>query len=284
MYPQLRRIRLRPNPLEITNVSAKTEKQYLKTVTEGYMNRRHHFQTGKMEKDKLVRIKNYKQNSNNLETLEREIENHFKNVITSPDIELLQVFYEYLSNKTDLLSIEYRCLCWLDMVHNYPNGLNKPFLNEPVSIEINDFIKEYLISRKRTELFDSLIDFIADRTEQLNSDYMTVLIGGSFTDLSIESPNDIDLGIIEPNNIDKQNTDFNEYYLYATGLIPDGLDVEFLPESLDISSFKVYSRLVALGNNAEIKEKEEMRVSSNSFEPRKIIKLKIKTKSQQRNV
>jgi len=237
-----------------------------------------------MEKDKLVRIKNYKQNSNNLETLEREIENHSKNVITSPDIELLQVFYEYLSNKTDLLGIEYRCLCWLDMAHNYPNGLNKPFLNEPVSIEINDFIKEYLISRKRTELFNSLIDFIADRTEQLNYDYMTVLIGGSFTDLNIESPNDIDLGIIESNNIDKQNTDFNEYYLYATGLIPDGLDVEFLPESLDISSFKVYSRLVALGNNAEIKEKEEMRVSSNSFVPRKIIKLKIKTKCQQRSV
>ena len=113
---------------------------------------------------------------------------------------------------------------------------------------------------------------------------MTVLIGGSFTDLNIESPNDIDLGIIEPNNIDKQNTDFNEHYLYATGLIPDGLDVEFLPESLDISSFKVYSRLVALGNNAEIKEKEEMRVSSNSFVPRKIIKLKIKTKCQQRSV
>lgn len=31
MYPLLRRIRLRPNTLGIANVSAKTEKQYLKT-------------------------------------------------------------------------------------------------------------------------------------------------------------------------------------------------------------------------------------------------------------
>tara|TARA_R110001606_G_C15377883_1_gene650124 strand:+ start:2132 stop:2830 length:699 start_codon:yes stop_codon:yes gene_type:complete len=231
-----------------------------------------------MENDKWERIRNYKQNSNNLDSLENEIQNHFQNIITNPNIELLQVFYEYLSNKNNLQGIEYRCLCWLDMIYNLPTDLNKPFLNEPVFMEISEFKKEYLISERRIELFNLLNDFVSDKMEQSNLDNLIILIGGSFTDLNIEKPNDMDLGIIKPDNLDEHNTDFNEYFQYALKSIPKELDIEFLPKSLDKSSFKVFSRIVALGNNAEIKEKLELKVNTNSFEPRKIVKLKIKTK------
>ena len=229
-----------------------------------------------MEQDKLDRIRNYKQNSINLETLENEIQNHFQNIITNPNIELLKIFYEYLISKNDFQGIEYRCLCWLDMIYKFPNDLNKPFLNEPVSMELNEFENKYSTSKKRKELLNLLIEFSLDKIKQSNLDYLTILIGGSFTDLNIEMPNDIDLGIIKPNNLDEYNTDFNEYFLYASNSIPKGLDIEFLPESLDKSSFKVFSRIIALGNNAEIKEKSEVKIKLNSFKSREIIELKCK--------
>lgn len=232
-----------------------------------------------MEQDKLERIRNYKQNSINLETLKNEIQNHYQNIITNPNIELLEIFYEYLINKNNFQGIEYRCLCWLDMIYNFPSNINKPFLNEPVSMELNEFKNKYSISKKRKELINLLIGFSSDKIKQSNLDYLTILIGGSFTDLNIEIPNDIDLGIIKPNNLDEYNTDFNEYFLYFSNSIPNGLDIFFLPESLDKSSFKVFSSIIALGNNAEIKEKSEVKIKSNSFKSRKIIELKIKRNS-----
>ncbi|WP_055446240.1 DUF6932 family protein [Lacinutrix mariniflava] len=228
-----------------------------------------------MEKEKWDRIKNYKLNSINLNSLENEIQNHFQNIILNPNIKLLKIFYEYLHTKNNLLGIEYRCLCWLDMIYNFPTNLNKPFLNEPVYMELGDFKNKYMITNKRTELLNILIDFISDKKKQSNLDYMTVLIGGSFTDLDIKLPNDIDLVIIKPNNLEQYNTDFNATYLYASNSIPKGLDIEFLPESLDKSSFKIFSRIIALGNNAEIKEKSKLHINSNSFKLRKIVELKI---------
>lgn len=113
------------------------------------------------------------------------------------------------------------------------------------------------------------------KKEQSDSDYLKVIIGGSFTDEDNNCPNDIDFAILTPSNIEEYDTDFNEVYLYQSDLIPKGLDLGFLPESLDKKSFKVFSRIIALGNKAEISDKLELQITSNSFSPRKIIELKL---------
>ena len=228
-----------------------------------------------MENEKFDGIKNYHENLNNLDTLEGEIQNHFENIIPNPDIELLKTFHTFLTDKTQLQGIEYRCLCWLNMIFDFPIEINKPFLSKPIKLDLKEFKRTYLNSEKRMQLFQLLWDFILEKKMQSNSYYIKVIIGGSFTDENNNFPNDIDLGILKPDNIEESDTNFNEIFLYKANLIPKGLDLEFLPESLDKTSFKVFSRLVALGNKTEIRDKLELQLISNSFEPRKIIELKL---------
>jgi len=210
-----------------------------------------------------------------LDKIEEEIQNHYEDIIPNPDIELLKIFHKFLSEKDTLQGIEYRCLCWLNMLYDFPTKLNKPFLTKPINLDLKEFKSTFLNSEKRIQLFQLLNDFISEKKEQSNSNYLKVIIGGSFTDEDNNSPNDIDLGILKPNNLEEFDTNFNEIFLYQANLIPKGLDLEFLPESLDKTSFKVFSRIIALGNDAKIKDKLKIQITSNSFRQRKIIELKL---------
>lgn len=220
-----------------------------------------------MESDRLSIIKNYRNSPESEGLLKREINCYFSDYEKEENEQVLEIAFEYLSNKTEFESIEYRFLCWLSEFHSKNTSLNKPNIPNPKDIDRVDFENYFLKSQKRKSLYESLKKLIEIIKERIKMDNLEIIIGGSFTETGIFEPNDIDVVILTPPD------SIHENYLYAANMVPDGVDVKILPIDYEINKFKAYSNLTHLGNKATNKNKE--RIKNNNFNKREIYKITI---------
>ncbi|SIT83592.1 DUF6932 family protein [Pontibacter indicus] len=184
--------------------------------------------------------------------IQKEIESHFRIYDKEIDKQFLKNAYDYLSPKDFVEGIEYRFLCWLNHIYKYPIKLNPPFIQSPEFLQLEIFKSKYLFSDRREAIFSTLEQFILERKEKYKLNSIIVNIGGSFTDLNKENPNDIDCAILVPTDLyNKDYDDLEETYLYAIREIPQGLDIKFFQDDYNLNKFKAYSNIVCLGNKAQ---------------------------------
>jgi hypothetical protein len=208
-----------------------------------------------------------------LDYLGKLMNNHFKNYYPTPEKEFLNDAYKLLSSSDKLSGFDYRFLCWLNMVFGFKSDINLPYIMPPKLIDFYTFNNTYLFSTHRLALFETFSSFI-QRLKNHTLEKIEILIGGSFTDYNFENPNDIDIAIIIPPGYEDDDL-FNEAYLYTFNKIPKGIDVVFLPKELEITSFKVFSRLMCLGNKAKFTDKMNVSFENNIFTERDIIKIEL---------
>lgn len=227
-----------------------------------------------MGKDELEYFRNYQDDPMAKHLLLKEIANQGRNYIADPDKQFIKIAYEYLSAESNLNGYEYRFLCWLNFNFDLDIKLNLPSIESPKLVNLFSFKESYLFSDRRHILYESLLDYIKGLKERTQLKDVFVLIGGSFTDTNVDAPNDIDIAILTPCGFEDSD-EFNENYQPTHELIPEGVDMVFLPEELKLSSFKVFSRIMCLGNKADFTDKMGKSLTNNSFVGRDILKLKL---------
>lgn len=234
------------------------------------------FITITMDKEDLELISNYASSEEAMGSLLREQRSHSENFIPEPNKSFLKIAYEYVSEKSNCEGVDHRFLCWLKIRHNYSIDINLPHFSVIKQMELDAFRKSYLFTNERQKLFETLCEFISTRKELTMVDSISVLIGGSFSDMEIAIPNDIDIAMLIPEGYNKDLC-FNEFSLRANRMIPRGIDLSCIPENLNQDSFKVFSRLVILSNNAKFKDSALNFdfLNSNKFKPRDIVQISI---------
>lgn len=226
-----------------------------------------------MEQDILDKIKLYKSDVEALDLLCKEINNIFLNYDYDPNGEFLEIAYEFLINKDRLEGIEYRFLCWLNVIYKKNITITLPTLATPVLIKKDSFFERFVNSDYRRDLFEALEGYIRNLKAITRVENFDILIGGSFTDSAIKRPNDIDLVLLVPKaHID--NPILSEGYQYAFKAVPGRVDIKFLPIDYNFDKFKAFSNIICLGNFAEFKDKDGQ-VKDNTFVKRTIFRIVI---------
>lgn len=183
--------------------------------------------------------------------------------------------YKYLLDKNEYcFAVEYRFACWLKAIMNYDLRITLPSIPEISDICLHDFYEKYIFNENRKLLFESFKKFIHSHVEFQDLEFQ-VLIGGSFTDIKISNPTDIDL-IIEIPEEKYHNTPFFNNEKNNCGKIRAELklDVKFLPIGYKMTNFKAYSNLICLGNNAKYKKDGDC-FTHNNFIKRPVVRIQI---------
>lgn len=226
-----------------------------------------------MSDEQLSEMRNFNTDLNGVELIKRNIQNHFQNYDHKTNNEFYEIAYEYLKSKNEYLGIEYRFLCWLDQVFNYDIELIKPTLVTPVVLNHSEFESKYVFRDTRRMLYDNLFNVI--QVIKLNWDIsnFSILIGGSFSDIDVADPNDIDCVLLVHPSCNNYDT-LHENFLYASKIIPKEkrIDLKVLPLNYSTNNFKAYSNIICLGNKARVKDKMG-KTKNNSFIRRDIIRL-----------
>lgn len=226
-----------------------------------------------MKKEEIDYLRRYKENEESYRALRAELARNYEDYLPNRDISFLKIALEYILSKPHLETFDQRFLCWLKTQYDLPIELelNLPYICTPVLMDKIEFQKRYAFNETRQILFKRLCQFIDFLKEQNNKDSISVLIGGSYMNIENDFPNDIDIAILIPEG-EEENHNFNEFSQEVDQTIPEGIDLKFLPANLDLSSYKVYSRLVILGNIPKFKDSSpvETDFATNSFEKRGI--------------
>jgi hypothetical protein len=222
-----------------------------------------------MKEEQIDKLRHYKENEESYRALRAALTWNYEDFIPNRKISFLEIALEYVLSKTTLECYDVRFLCWLKTQYNLsvPIELNLPFICTPIQVKTEDFEKKYVFNETRKNLYDQLSQFIDYLKEQNNLASIDILFGGSYMDIENESPNDIDIAILIPEG-EEENYNFNEASQRADKAIPEGVDMKFLPANLDLSSYKVYSRIVILGNKPKYKDSDPVGTDfkSNTFE------------------
>ena len=176
--------------------------------------------------------------------------------------------YNILGNRKDLSALEFNIYCWVCIELGVRPKINFPFTEPIEDSTLEAFKKEYLFSEKRRTLFNELERYILQIKNEENIIEIEVLVGGSFTDITVENPNDIDICIlVSAENKGKKSFDFFPHPEMV--LRPLCVDNKFLPKDFSLGIFKAYSRIVHLGNKI-LKDDKGVEVIPKQFVVRQI--------------
>jgi hypothetical protein len=206
------------------------------------------------------------------------IECEFNRIVEGDLEEIYKFLNDDYKNKSGLLPIEYKFMCWLNENDplKYPIEINKPFLPEITSISLVEFETTFCFNHHRTRLFNKLRSKLTEIALNNGVNNFNILIGGSITNVDNASPRDVDFIVLLPavlinNSMDVKIED-------DQSIIDDKeLDVFCIPENYNFKSLKAYVALTMLGNIPEFSDKEYefKRVVNNIFKSRNIYKLSV---------
>lgn len=213
-----------------------------------------------------------------IEKIKNKIEDIQINYKLEQNNDFIKDAYNYLTKKRIFEGLEYRFLCWLNYKFKYNIKIKTPYINKPKLLKVVDFERSYLISDKRKNLYLDLKHVLDYFRTKFNSDKVKILVGGSYTDLEVTLPDDIDVCIIYPKSIKRPGELKVDYTIFRSKkriLNENKLDIQFLPENYNLAYFNAYSIISMLGNNAFYKDKEKIAIPNNSFTKREIIEIEI---------
>ncbi len=229
-----------------------------------------------MDHNKLKLIRTFHTSSAGQDALNSEIINYFWIYNVDVNDEFLKIAFEYLTNRGHLKEVQYRFLCWLNHSYDYPIKINKPYIVKPTYYKKAKFETAYLFSEKRKSRFKLLSDYIDKLKKSEKMESISILIGGSFSDETNETPKDIDIVILIPKSQGNNHLPNLETQYLLHPYLFEKVDMKFLPENYSLNKFKAYSHIISLGNKARQKDEYTGKeLSNNELEKRKIIIIKL---------
>ena len=186
-------------------------------------------------------------------------------------INAFEKFTKKLLNGSKIKVEEYDFLCWLSFNNSikFPVTISIPKPPKIIQKSLFNFVNFFCINNERKELYDRFESFLVKQIEEYRLDYIDVLVGGSFVDENIDSPNDIDCVILLDEEI--MNTEIVRDYDNKTKK-DDVIDYEFINYNISFDIFWSYICLTRLGNRS--KKRGLKNLNNNSFEIRDIYRLR----------
>lgn len=165
----------------------------------------------------------------------------------------------YILSQAEVIGPEYRLLCWLFYRRTLDNpGINVSIVPEtlPPAFSLADLPEAFAKGDKREELLEKLQRFISKFKQIYRvNEPVNVVIGGSFSEASKPFPGDIDCIVLVPRAMwDASPYRFAASFASGLKLEETLIDYKLLPEGYELKSFKAYSDLSLMANNARFRD------------------------------
>lgn len=163
-----------------------------------------------------------------------------------------KIIFEILENKrvvSGLSRFEYNYLSFIGWKYDLKSNAEFPCYPNIMDIAQSEFVKRFAIDDHRIKLFQYMLKVISQCNTLYGLSKTTVVIGGSFIDLSVTKPNDIDIIVLLPERKFIDEIKNKKVERNIENEIEQYVDVEFLPENINHNSYMTYELLTLLGNS-----------------------------------
>ncbi|PIB35236.1 hypothetical protein BFP72_07420 [Reichenbachiella sp. 5M10] len=209
-------------------------------------------------------------------------ENYFFDVLTRSERLTIRDILEKRRNSPEKLNRhEYNYLCFVYWKYSINSPIAYPEFPDIKRVTQNSFEQEFVNTNERKKIYSMVIQAALSFVEQIKSNQLEIVIGGSFLNKGVDAPNDIDFILLIPSScfehfpvISIMQKLLDQYPKGSSQSDKSYLDGEVLPIQYDKNKYLVYKLFTLLGNIPD--DRKQDGIDSLSFKKRNLVQLTIK--------